>query len=107
MKGWMQMKRGSHPTQKQIEDKLEQTAETAEKVVNIIRLSDAQKQRAADSHPAKAEASELIPQNELRNPVHTGTGQPAGNSAATGLWCMPLLRTGPKCNRVLFRRCRK
>ena len=53
------------PTQKQIEDKLEQTAETAEKVANIIQLSDAQKHRVVDSRPEEVETSEIIPQNEL------------------------------------------
>lgn len=61
----MKLKKGSHPTQKQIEDKLEQTAETAEKVANIIRLSDAQKQREGESHLLRVETSEIIPQNEL------------------------------------------
>lgn len=59
------MKQKSHPAQKQIEDKLEQTAETAEKVANIIQLADAQKQRAVESPPTGAGTSELIPQNKL------------------------------------------
>ena len=65
MKGRVKVAKSRFPTQKQIEDKLEQTAETAEKVANIIQLSDAQKQREAESHPEGTETSEIIPQNEL------------------------------------------
>ena len=65
MKGRVKVTKSRFPTQKQIEDKLEQTAETAEKVANIIRLSDAQKQQMAESHPEEGETSKIIPQNEL------------------------------------------
>ena len=53
------------PTQKQIEDKLEQTARTAEKVASIIRISDAQKKHNAELYSEGTSTPEIIPQNEL------------------------------------------
>ena len=59
------------PTQKQIEDKLEETTETAETVANIIQLADAQKQRAAEPSTDAATTSEIIPRSELLGIIFT------------------------------------
>ena len=70
-KGRAKVAKSRYPTQRQIEDKLEQTVQTAEKVANVIQLADAQKQRAAEPHPVEVKASELIPQNELMGILFT------------------------------------